>query len=84
MKNIPLLFISQLLPLSAEMLSPQIRDTDTDVQEMEHNRLKLHTLLMFSLLCLFHGPEVSFHFSTCTSMPFFLNDCMVSHCSNGL
>ena len=31
-KHIPLLFISQLLPLSAEMLSPQIRDTDTDIQ----------------------------------------------------
>ena len=30
--HIPLHFISQLLPLSAEMLSPQIRDTDADIQ----------------------------------------------------
>lgn len=30
--HIPLRFISRLLPLSAEMLSPQIRDTDADIQ----------------------------------------------------
>lgn len=81
--HIPLLYLSATTPFCRNALSTDKRHR-CRYTEMEHKGLKLHTLPIFSLLCLLHGPQVSFHFSTYTSTPFFLNDCMVSHCSNGL